>query len=175
VTPSVIRFLWQKGETLAKEQKQSQEKFGFFLGEVHPSYEVVTSMLPQTHQPYAYYLRVPDLVEFLHEVSPALETHLADTAFDLYTGNIILSFYRSGLNLDFKKGHIEEIVKLAPDALDEATACFPGLTFLQLLFGYRSMDELHYAHVDCYAKNKESQHLINAIFPKKYSDVWPIS
>lgn len=175
VTPSVVRFLWQKGKSLAKAQHQPQEKFGFFLGEVHPAYQVIASRLPQTHKPYAYYLRVPDLADFLHEISPALEAHLADTAFDLYTAKIILSFYRSGLALDFKNGHIEDINKLSLEALEDPTACFPGLTFLQLLFGYRSMDELHNTHVDCYAKNEESQHLINALFPKKPSDVWPIS
>lgn len=175
VTPSVIRFLWETGETLAKEQKQTQDQFGFFLGAVHPSYEVVASSLPQIHKPYAYYLRVPDLVDFLHEVSPALETHLEDTAFALYSDTITLSFYRSGVKLVFKRGHIEEITKLGPDALDKATACFPGLTFLKLLFGFRNMEELHFAHTDCYAKNGESQHLLNALFPKKYSEVWPIS
>ena len=174
-TPSVIRFLWEKGESLAKEQKQSQDKFGFFLGEVHPSYEVVASMLPQIHQPYAFYLRVPNLVEFLNEVSPALESHLADTAFDFYTGKVIISFYQHGLQLNFKNGHIEDIKPLSFEALEDATACFPGLTFLQLLFGFRNMDELHYAHTDCSAKNKESQHLMNSLFPKKHSDVWPIS
>ena len=79
------------------------------------------------------------------------------------------------MQLDFKKGHIEDIAKLASDALDDATACFPELTFLQLLFGFRSMDELHHVYPDCYAKNEESKHLVNALFPKKHSDVWPIS
>ncbi len=145
------------------------------LGESHPVYQVSGSKLPQIHKPYAYYLRVPDLVEFLHEVSPALETHLADTAFDLYSGKIILSFYRSGLKLDFKQGHIEDIEPLGPDALDDAIAGFPGLTFLQLVFGFPSMEELKHAHPDCYSKNDENQHLLNALFPKKCSDVWPIS
>lgn len=175
VTPSVIRFLWQKGKTLAKTQNLSQERFGFMLGEVHPAYEVIASRLSQIQKPYAYYLRVHNLVEFLNEISPALEAHLAGTPFDFYSGDIILSFYRYGLRLVFKNGHIEEIEHLEADALEEATACFPGLTFLQLLFGYRSLDEVHHTRVDCYAKNKESQHLLNAIFPKNPSDIWPIS
>ena len=175
VTPSVIRFLWQTGETLAKVQKLSQEKFGFFLGEVHPAYEVIASKLPGIHKPYAYYLRVPDQVEFIHEISPALETHLQNTAFDHYSGEVKVSFYRAGFKLDFKNGHIEDIQKIGPDELNEATAAFPGLAFLQLLFGFRSFDELDHAFTDCYAKNEESKHLINALFPKKPSDVWPIS
>ena len=40
VTPSVIRFLWQHGEELAKEQDQIQNMFGFWLGADHPVYHV---------------------------------------------------------------------------------------------------------------------------------------
>jgi len=47
----------------------------------------------------------------------------------------------------------------------EVDACYPGLTFLQVLFGYRSHDELHACFPDCYAE--EPAHvLINALFPK---------
>jgi hypothetical protein len=175
VTPSVIRFLWNEGEKLAKAQNQPHEKFGFFLGASHPAYEVCASNLPQTHKPYAFYLRVPNLVDFLQEISPALENHLAKSAFDLFTGKVVLSFYRRGLVMEIKNGHIEEIRKIEGEALENATARFPDLSFLQLLFGYRSMAELDDAHADCYAKNPESQHLLDAIFPKKPSEVWPIS
>lgn len=175
VTPSVIRFLWHKGEKLAKAQKLPQEMFGFWLGEAHPAYDVIASRLPKIHKPYAFYLRVTDLVEFIHEISPSLETRLAASAFADYSGEVKLSFYRDGLKLDFTKGHIEDIQKLGTDALEDAAAAFPGLVFLQLLFGYRSMDELDDAFTDCYAKNEEGKLLINALFPKKPSDVWPIS
>jgi hypothetical protein len=175
VSPSVIRFLWQKGKEMGTAMNLPQVTFGFSLGESHPAYEVVASRLPIIHNPYAFYLRVPDLVEFIREISPALEAHLADTAFDLFTGDLILSFYKDGIKLDFKNGHIEDIQQVEPEGLKDAHACFPGLVFLQLLFGYRSMAELDHAYADCYTKNEENRHLINALFPKKPSDVWPIS
>jgi hypothetical protein len=175
VTPSVIRFLWHKGKELAKAQKQSQEMFGFWLGESHPAYQVIASKLPQFHKPYAYYLRVPDLMAFVQEIIPAIETHLADSAFAHYSGEVKLNFYREGLNLKFNNGHLDDVQKLAHDVLDDATASFPGLSFLQVLFGHRSMDEIDHAFTDCYAKNEESKHLLNALFPKKSSDIWPIS
>jgi hypothetical protein len=175
VTPSVARFLWKKGEELAKDQKQTQDRFGFFLGEAHPAYDVFTSHLPQIHKPYAYYLRVPDLLAFLQEIVPALEDRLAETPFDFYTGEVKLNFYRYGVKLVFKRGHLEEIEKLGPEDLEKSAANFPGLTFLQLLFGHRTMDELDHALTDCYAKNEESKHLLNTLFPKKPSDIWPIS
>jgi hypothetical protein len=175
VTPSVARFLWKKGEELAEDQKQTQERFGFFLGECHPVYDVFASHLPQIHKPYAYYLRLPDLLAFLQEIIPALEARLADTPFDYYTGEVKLNFYRDGVKLVFTRGHLDEIKKLGPEDLEKSTASFPELTFTQLLFGHRSMDELDHAYTDCYAKNEESKNLLNTLFPKKPSDIWPIS
>ena len=50
-------------------------------------------------------------------------------------------------------------------------AAFPDLTFLQLLFGYRSFEELQYAFADC----DEAQALLTALFPKQASGVWPVA
>ncbi len=175
VTPSVIRFIWQRGLELAEEQKQKQTIFGFWLGEDHPAYAVAASQLPYEHKPYAYYLRVPDLVAFLRQIKPVLETRLGESPFVGFTGEVKLNFYRDGLRLSFKEGQIEKIEKLDHDKLEGATANFPPLVFTHLLFGYRSMDELHAAFVDCYAKDQQSKHLLDALFLKKPSNVWEIS
>lgn len=175
VTPSVIRFLWQTGVEMAKRQDQRQELFGFWLGESHPAYDVIASKLPQISKPFAYYLRLPDLPAFLYEISPALETRMLESAFASYSGEVKLSFYRNGVNLVFKDGLLEDLQALKPNELDNTTASFPDLTFLQLLFGYRSMEELDHAFADCYAQNKESLLLMDALFPKKPSLIWVIS
>jgi hypothetical protein len=175
ITPSVIRFLWGTGLDLAKRHRLPQETFSFWLGKSHPAYEVIASKLPLISKPYAYYLRVPNLPDFIREISPALEIRLLESAFANYTGQVKLNFFRSGLNLDFKDGLLEDVQDLQPTELANANACFPALTFLQLLFGYRSMDELDHAFADCYAKDKENSLLLSALFPKKPSDVWEIS
>ena len=175
VTPSVIRFLWKTGANFAKQHDQPQETFDFWLGDSHPAYDVVASRLPKTSKPYAYFLRVPNLLDFIHEITPALETRLLESPFAFYNGEVKLNFYRSGLNLVIKNGLIEDILTLNPSQLDNATAAFPGLTFLQLLFGYRDMDELDHAFADCFPRDKESKLLLNSLFPKQPSDVWEIS
>ncbi len=175
VTPSVIRFLWETGERLAEEQNQPQEKFGLWLGAAHPAYDVYGSRLPEVRTPYAYYVRVPDLAALIREISPALENRLVDSAFAHYSGEVKLNFYRDGLKLGFENGRLEVVEKLGQYSLENATAVFPGRVFLQLLFGYRSMDELDHAFADCYPKNADSQQLLNALFPKKPSEVWPVS
>ena len=175
VTPSVIRFLWKTGTDFAKQHDQPQETFDFWLGDAHPAYAVVESRLVKTSKPYAFYLRVPNLLDFLHEITPALETRLLESPFVNYSGEVKLSFYHSGINLVFKDGLIEDVLDLKPDKLNSAIAGFPDLTFLQLLFGYRSMDELDHAFADCYPRDKESKLLLDTLFPKLPSDVWEIS
>ena len=48
------------------------------------------------------------------------------------------------------------------------------LTFLQLLFGYHSFEELTYAFADCWTRKLEIKGLISTLFPKKSSNVWPL-
>ena len=175
VTPSVIRFLWQRGEQLAKEQNQTQNMFGFWLGEDHPVYHVIPIKLPRERPPYTFYMRVPDLSAFLRTIQPRLEAHLADSAFVQYTGELKLSFYKEGLHLTFKEGRIEHIQPLGFEELEKSQAFFPPLVFLHLVFGHRSMEELDEAFTDCSTKNEETAGLINALFPKKPSHVWAIS
>lgn len=175
VTPSVARFLWKNGEEQAVKQKLSQERFGFALGDAHPAYDVLASSLPQSQKPYAFYIRLPDLPAFFQEIIPVLENRLTNTSFENYSGEVKLNFYRHGIKLVIEQGRIPAIIQLPMDALSDATASFPDLTFLQLLFGLRSMDELEYAFIDCSSKNLESKNLINTLFPKKVSRVWVIS
>jgi hypothetical protein len=55
--------------------------------------------------------------------------------------------------------------------LDDDNADFPGLTFLQMVFGYRSLDELYLSFPDCLWDTNETRALLNILFPKKPSDV----
>jgi len=175
VTPSVIRFLWKKGEELAKEQDQEQKMFGFWLDEEHPAFQVTDIDLPRKIKPYAWYLRVPDLASFLETIKPVLEMRLKGSAFANYTGELRFSFYRKGLLLGFENGLLSKIVPLEFDALEGCGANFPYLTFLHMLFGYRTIDEIKHIFKDCGTKDDRTAHLLDALFPKKPSDVWPIS
>jgi len=145
------------------------------LGDDHPAYAVAASQLPYEHKPYAYYLRVPDLAAFITLIKPVLEERLAESPFVGFTGEVKLNFYRDGLKLSFKEGQLDKVEKLGHGALEDTTANFPPLVFIHLLFGYRSMDDLHNAFVDCYARDQQSKHLLDALFPKKPSNVWDIS
>ena len=62
-----------------------------------------------------------------------------------------------------------------PTPKEEGDVAFPDLTFLQILFGYRSYDELHAAFADCWCDHEDVRVLINILFPKKLSDVFPVA
>lgn len=175
VIPSVVRFLWQNGLEKAEEQSTEQKAFGFWLGESHPAYAAAASLLPRERKPYAYYTRVPDLAAFLQAVRPVLEAHLASSAFVNYSGELKLSFYKDGLLFKFEKGRITELRQLNFDELEKSQAQFPPLTFLHLVFGHRSVEDLSKIYIDCTTKDEETANLINALFPKRVSEVWPIS
>lgn len=177
VTPSVIRHLAAIGETLPPPigEKEPLQAFGFYLGSDHPVYNVIPERLPRHRPPYAFYVRVADLPDFIRTISPVLELRLADSLIAGYSGELEITFYRSGLHLVFEKGKVTVAEPYQPTPYGhKGNAGFPDLTFLKLLFGYRSLDELRYAFPDCWARD-EIGVVLNTLFPKQASLVWPIS
>lgn len=171
VTPSVMRYLDATGMEYAKRDSEEFEVLGFSLGEWHPVYDTVGERLPRVRKPYAWYIRVPDVPAFLRHIAPALEKRLAESAQAGYTGEIKVNFYRSGLHFRFEEGRIS-VEGWKPERVEEGDAAFPDLTFLQLLFGYRSLEELQHAFPDCSASTDAARALLPILFPKKVSTVW---
>jgi len=90
----------------------------------------------------AWYIRIPDLPDFIQTISPALEKRLAGGPLQGYSGEVKLGFYRSGLRIAFKDGHLVASEAWQPDPDTGGDARFPDLTFLSLLSGRRSLKEL---------------------------------
>lgn len=175
VTPSVVRHLWVKGQEFAERDGKARTSFGFVLGAQHPVYEALGKNLPSEHSPYAWYIRIPDLPSFLNHIRPALEKRIAESIAVGHSREIKISFYRDGLRLVLEKGKLLTIESWKPSPDDDGAAAFPGLTFLQLLFGYRSFAELRQSFPDCGYDGEDVRALIDILFPKKVSDVFPVA
>jgi hypothetical protein len=181
VAPSVLRYLKATGEDYQARGKKSintKDDFaviGFGFGVEHPAYQVMDGRLTRTDPPYAWYIRVPDLPGFLRHIAPVLEQRLAGSVLAGHSGELKLSFYRHGVRLGFQHGRLTAVEARKPTPDEEGNAAFPGLTFLQLLFGYRDLGELRYAFADCWVENDEAQALLSALFPKQASDIWPVA
>lgn len=178
VTPSVIRYL----EAMhAQYQLESSEKkpfgtFGFWLGEDHPVYHAIPDWLPRIRRPYAWYLRVADIPDFLRMITPVLEQRLAESPMTGYSGEVKITFYRDGLHLALEKGHLVTVERWKPTPVGNVgNAAFPPHTFLQLLFGYRSFEALKISFADCWNAGDEVRLLLETLFPTQPSDVWPVS
>jgi GNAT superfamily N-acetyltransferase len=181
-TPSVLRALEAFGAAGAPERPDDPrarfDRLRFRLGTAHPVYRVLPDRLPETQPPGAQYVRVPDLPAFLRHLAPVLEQRLAASVAVGHSGGLRLSFYGDGVRLRFRDGRLLEAEPCSDRAGDAEAgpigARFPGLTFLQLLFGSRELDELERAFGDCHARSEEARVLLQALFPAQPSLIWPL-
>lgn len=175
VTPSVLRYLKATGEGATTQAPQVPfRQFGLGLGPDHPVYQVIPSRLPIEEPPYSWYLRVPNLPAFIRHIAPVLEQRIAGSLARGYTGELKISFYRSGLALYWEQGRLVQVEPWQPGIRDWAVPRFPGLTFLQLVFGQCTLEELMHVFADCSGGNDEANLLLRSMFPRKASNVWPI-
>lgn len=174
LVPSLLRALWQKAETtpIAPENKNKKiTGIQFILGREHPVYQALPKSIVRREPPYAWYIRVPNLIAFLQHIRPALEKHLIGTVAEGYTGELKISFYRSGIHLKFHHGTLKEIADWTPTNIEDGDALFPDLTFLQRLCGRCRTAELTSRFVDCWA-NHTAAVLLDCLFPEFTSEVW---
>ena len=172
VTPAVLRWLWALGQTRGNEKNHCQI-LSIRLGSQHPAYCALNPNLSTALRPYAYYMRVADLGGFLAMIRPVLEQRLAESACAGHSGEYKIGFYKHGLRLVLENGKIS-VIEPVNLYWEKYQAHFPDLTFLQLLFQYRSMEELRGQYADLTAA-WELQVLLDAMFPKAASNVWALS
>jgi len=111
---------------------------------------------------------VQDLPGFLQVISPVLEQRLADSLCRGYSGELAISFYQQGLIIAFQDGRVTDIRGLPFDVRTDAR--MPLEDFIKLLFGYRSLAELHGNYPEVSAV-KQAKVLLEALFPKRRSRI----
>ena len=82
-----------------------------------------------------------------------------------------MSFYRSGLRLSFKSGKLAETGTWSPFGEQRAGASFPDLTFLKLVFGGSSLEELESVFPDCSTATDDARLLLKSLFPRQITPV----
>jgi hypothetical protein len=176
VTPFVLSELTEIGHKHASDAKRLAS-LTFALGEHHPLYDAIPEpplYRLDRHGHYSFYVRVPDLPGFLRHIAPVLERRLAASVAAGHTGELEVSFYGSGLRLELERGRLTKVGDWSPTVEERGDAAFPDLTFLQLLFGYRSLDELDRAFADCSPGKGDARVLLRALFPRRPSELRPV-
>jgi hypothetical protein len=184
---AALPYLVETGHALAKPAPAARYAYLslWLLGTEHPLHRV--SRLPERETGYAWYARVPDVAAFLKAVTPALERRLAASPCAGHTWTLTLGFYTDGVRLVLERGTVTRVEAWRPDITVRGLefgrpssdprrplVMFPDRTFLQLLFGFRGLAELEAAFVDCVVRTNEARVLLDALFPKRPSDVWPV-
>lgn len=172
----LLRQIEVIGKSYAKRESTRKKPvemtgFSFNLGEDHPIYHLIPKRMPDVSPPYAYYIRVPDLPEFLKRITPVLEDRLAQSYMAGHSGELTLNFFRGGVKMDFENGKIKEITPWQKAVGETPSAHFPDLTFLQLVFGHRDVHQLENAFPDLYYPKEGVKYLLGALFPRKPSKV----
>lgn len=171
VTPSVIRSLWEAGQEFGRRENRPCTTYSFLLGAQHPAYDVLGNTVVNSGQPYAWYLRLPDMAAFVDHIKPVLEKRLADSIACGHSGEYLIGMYPKGIRLILENGRIS-FDQWKPDHAEHGNAGFPMLTFLRILFGYRSFEELKYAFPDCWWSDESTRIIVNTLFPKKSSSLY---
>lgn len=175
--PSLLRAIQRYGNAapVYDNEDVSLEEIIFWLGRNHPLYELMgTAIAPRIDNPYAWYIRVPDVPAFIQHIAPVLEERLARSALAGYSGELLIDLYRHGLRLNFAQGKLTTAEPWHAHAYeDRAPAGFPPLVFLQLLLGYRSLEELRMIFPDVQAQTKVRL-LLDTLFPKQTSRLMPL-
>jgi hypothetical protein len=175
--PGVLRALCAHGQQIPTTEGNTSPftAINLNLGRGHPIYPVLPDTLAARNEPpYAWCVRVPDLPAFIQHIAPVLEARLAGSIVPSYTGQLKIDFYRGGLRLQFAQGKLVSAEPWhAPAYGNDAHAGFPPPVFLQLLFGYRSLDELRAFFPDVWA-SPQAALLLNVLFPTQVSVVHPL-
>ncbi len=173
--PSVMRALRPLAQAQAAARKVNLKSLYWRFGREHPVFEAVPELLPKARPPYGWYIRVADVPGFLRHIALVLEARLARSPLAGHTGELKINEYRGGFRMAFENGKLTatEPWQSMDSEGGDASAAFPPLVFLQLLFGRRSLADLRAAFPDCWAKD-EATALLNVLFKSQSSYVMPV-
>ncbi len=175
--PALLQAVRLEGEQAATMTPSATEYRGLTLqlGRHHAVYELLgQERLSPPSAPYAWYIRVPDLLAFLCHIQPILNERLANSYYHQYSGELRFNLYRGGVRFQLEAGRITQIESWqAPAYHATAELGSPPLTVLQLILGHRNVDELRNIFPDVWVE-ESAKVLIETLFPKQYSVVHPL-
>jgi hypothetical protein len=93
-----------------------------------------------------------------------------------WTGDVKISFYRDGVQMSFDGGKLKAVSPTGLIERRDASARYPDLTFLKVLFGQYSFTQLRDIHPDCGANDFAMGNLQDILFGGPLpSAVWQVS
>ncbi len=124
---------------------------------------------------YGNYVRVPDVVAFIDRVRPVLETRLAASPAVGWTGTVAINLYTEAVRLVFDAGRLTSVTR-DPEILQSGNAdiSLPTESFLHLLLGNRTLDDLERRIADCRLGTDAGVLLLDVLFPRMPYASWEL-
>ncbi len=138
---------------------------------IHPSVHLMVRKSPygsDNRVNYSWYIRVAQPARFIQQIAPVLERRLHHSGAHRYTGELKINFFdKTGLVMRFEQGKLSSAEDRRLDFREE-NAGFPFHSFLNLVFGYQSIDDLKKTLPDSFAR-RDAHVLLDILFPVKPS------
>lgn len=114
---------------------------------------------------YTWYIRIDNIPAFIKQIAPVLERRLVGSGMNRFTGELKIGFFTlKGIKIIFDNGQITDVVEIEL-AQYEPDAALPYHTFLNVVFGHRTLRDLVYILPEVYA-NQKADLLFDILFPK---------
>jgi hypothetical protein len=144
----------------------------FAIPNDHPALRAASTRLGRgPGGPSGLYVRVPDLVAFLDAVSAVLETRIATSAVEGFSGEVRVDLYTESLRFTFAAGRLTSIERGATSVHDSDVS-LPVDAFLQLILGNRGLADLERGIADCHINTDAGNALFDALFPRLQLYSW---
>ena len=141
------------------------------LGEQHPSYSVLPRVMERESRGTSWYFRIADLAGFLHHVRCELTRTLRAHPNGNISGNLNLSCYSSGLQIEIEHGEVIRVDPMKPSAI-RPDASFDRDDLMRLITGNRSFSELEADSPSNWTNNDRTRAILEMLFPKRDSHIW---
>jgi hypothetical protein len=124
--------------------------------------------------PYAWYIRIADIPQFIRTIAPVLERRLERSGANQYSGELKVSFYDfTGITFTFEAGKIISVECVEMED-EDSDAAFPYSYFINVLLGHRTTREITHIIREAYA-NRKARVLMEAMFPRQRSWLMPLA
>ncbi len=175
VTPALLREFEEKARLAKDNHPDPEREIKQIRLDLEPDHPVFTfdegAFGRPAERQYAWYARVPDIPAFINLIKRSLEARVESSIHAGLTAKLEVAFNRGGFVIDFEDGVNKSVKETESINHESASVFFTDLTFLQLLFGWRSTEDLLNAFPDCSTSSKRETHMLNTLFHKKSSDL----
>jgi len=172
----VLRVLRTAGVEIAASLGARFTWIGLDWTPDHPLLRVASANFGIPTKDFTWQVRIAGLPGFIRLIAPVLERRLAESPLAGYDGELLIAVYPNGLRLWFDAGRLAVVEALPTVPHRNAGAAFPGLTFLNLVLGSRTVAELAHAFPgEAWTRTELTQVLLDTIFPKAPSTIWPVA